>query len=93
MAVQSFSFAAAVIRVESLSGLEDLLSIEPAFSEFQKTLFSQASVGLERGVQSNEVNEKPDTGILLFLARPSPHFLLKPVQKCIEWLIHSPPHG
>uniref|UniRef100_A0A4W5MB00 HEAT repeat-containing protein 1 n=1 Tax=Hucho hucho TaxID=62062 RepID=A0A4W5MB00_9TELE len=70
------------------TGLEELLGIEPAFSEFQETLFSQASVGLERSVQSKEVNKKLDAGISLFLTRLSPYFLLKPAQKCIEWLVH-----
>lgn len=70
------------------TGLEELLGIEPAFSEFQDTLFSHASMTLERSVQAKEVNEKLDVGISLFLTRLSPYFLLKPAQKCIEWLIH-----
>ncbi|KAJ8404760.1 hypothetical protein AAFF_G00331470 [Aldrovandia affinis] len=70
------------------TGLEELLGIEPLFEEFQKTLFSQASMSLERSVQSKEVNQKLDEGISLFLTRLSPYFLLKPAQKCLEWLIH-----
>uniref|UniRef100_A0A8C9SM77 HEAT repeat-containing protein 1 n=1 Tax=Scleropages formosus TaxID=113540 RepID=A0A8C9SM77_SCLFO len=70
------------------TGLEELLGIESAFEEFQETLFSQASKGLERSVQTKEVNQKLDASISLFLTRLSPYFLLKPAQKCIEWLIH-----
>ncbi|XP_070782715.1 HEAT repeat-containing protein 1 [Enoplosus armatus] len=70
------------------TGLEELLGIEPAFLEFQDTLFSRASLTLERSVQSKEVNEKLDTGISLFLTRLCPYFLLKPAHKCIEWLVH-----
>ncbi|XP_059180177.1 HEAT repeat-containing protein 1 isoform X2 [Centropristis striata] len=70
------------------TGLEELLGIEPAFLEFQDTLFSRASLTLERSVQSKEVNEKLDAGISLFLARLCPYFLLKPAHKCIEWLVH-----
>ncbi|XP_070846670.1 HEAT repeat-containing protein 1 [Chaetodon trifascialis] len=70
------------------TGLEELLGIEPAFLEFQDTLFSAASLTLERSVQSKEVNEKLDAGISLFLARLCPYFLLKPAHKCIEWLVH-----
>ncbi|XP_048843510.1 HEAT repeat-containing protein 1 isoform X2 [Brienomyrus brachyistius] len=70
------------------TGLEELLGIDLVFVEFQETLFSQASKGLERSVQSKEVNQKLDTSISLFLVRLSPYFLLKPAQKCIEWLIH-----
>uniref|UniRef100_A0A1A8RMW0 HEAT repeat-containing protein 1 n=2 Tax=Nothobranchius rachovii TaxID=451742 RepID=A0A1A8RMW0_9TELE len=70
------------------TGLEELLGIEPAFMEFQDTLFSPASMTLERSVQSKEVNEKLDAGISLFLTRLCPYFLLKPAHKCIEWLVH-----
>ncbi|XP_017294030.1 HEAT repeat-containing protein 1 isoform X2 [Kryptolebias marmoratus] len=70
------------------TGLEELLGIEPAFLEFQDTLFSPASMTLERSVQSKEVNEKLDAGISLFLTRLCPYFLLKPAHKCIEWLVH-----
>uniref|UniRef100_A0A3Q2PVN6 HEAT repeat-containing protein 1 n=1 Tax=Fundulus heteroclitus TaxID=8078 RepID=A0A3Q2PVN6_FUNHE len=70
------------------TGLEELLGIEPAFLEFQDTLFSPASLTLERSVQSKEVNEKLDAGISLFLTRLCPYFLLKPAHKCIEWLVH-----
>ncbi|XP_062234895.1 HEAT repeat-containing protein 1 isoform X2 [Platichthys flesus] len=70
------------------TGLEELLGIEPVFLEFQDTLFSRASLTLERSVQSKEVNEKLDAGISLFLTRLSPYFLLKPAHKCIEWLVH-----
>ncbi|KAM9425995.1 HEAT repeat-containing protein 1 isoform 2-T2 [Pholidichthys leucotaenia] len=70
------------------TGLEELLGIEPVFQEFQATLFSPASMTLERSVQSREVNEKLDAGISLFLTRLCPYFLLKPAHKCIEWLVH-----
>ncbi|KAI3365131.1 hypothetical protein L3Q82_010114, partial [Scortum barcoo] len=70
------------------TGLEELLGIEPAFLEFQDTLFSRASLTLERSVQSREVNEKLNEGISLFLTRLCPYFLLKPAHKCIEWLVH-----
>ncbi|XP_028332618.1 HEAT repeat-containing protein 1 [Gouania willdenowi] len=70
------------------TGLEELLGIEPLFLEFQDTLFSQSSLTLERSVHSKEVNDKLDAGIRLFLSRLCPYFLLKPAQKCLEWLIH-----
>ncbi|XP_031436234.1 HEAT repeat-containing protein 1 [Clupea harengus] len=70
------------------NGLEELLGIEPAFEEFLDTLFSNASMNLERSVQSKEVNKKLDRDIDLFLTRLSPYLLLKPSLKCIEWLLH-----
>lgn len=70
------------------TGLEELLGIETAFLEFQDTLFSSASLTMERSVQSREVNKKLDAGISLFLTRLCPYLLLKPAHKCLEWLIH-----
>ncbi|KAF7648691.1 hypothetical protein LDENG_00153150 [Lucifuga dentata] len=70
------------------TGLEELLGIEPAFLEFQDTLFSPAALTLERSVQSKEINRKLDAGISLFLARLCPYFLLRPAHKCMEWLVH-----
>ncbi|KAI1886943.1 hypothetical protein AGOR_G00200970 [Albula goreensis] len=70
------------------TGLDELLGIEPLFEEFQEILFSQASKTLERSVQTKEVNNKLDGDISLFLTRLSPYFLLKPAQKCLEWLVH-----
>ncbi|XP_076155665.1 HEAT repeat-containing protein 1 [Alosa pseudoharengus] len=70
------------------NGLQELLGIEPAFEEFLETLFSNASMDLERSVQSKEVNKKLDSDIDLFLTRLSPYFILKPALKCIEWLLH-----
>ncbi|XP_077481923.1 HEAT repeat-containing protein 1 [Stigmatopora argus] len=70
------------------TGLEELLGIEPAFQAFQDSLFSRASLTLERSVQSKDVNKKLDADISLFLTRLSPYFLLKPAHKCIEWLVH-----
>ncbi|KAM3592421.1 uncharacterized protein V6R79_018312 [Siganus canaliculatus] len=70
------------------TGLEELLGIEPSFLDFQDTLFSGASLTLERSVQSKEVNARLDAAISLFLTRLCPYFLLKPAHKCIEWLVH-----
>lgn len=70
------------------NGLEELLGIEAAFLEFQDTLFSSASLTMERSVQSKELNRKLDSSISLFLTRLCPYFLLKPAHKCLEWLIH-----
>ncbi|XP_072906670.1 HEAT repeat-containing protein 1 [Hemitrygon akajei] len=70
------------------TGLEELIGIDPSFEEFQSTLFSEASKGLERSVQTKEVNAQLNENILRFLTRLSPFFMLKPAQKCLEWLIH-----
>ncbi|XP_077201538.1 HEAT repeat-containing protein 1 [Paroedura picta] len=70
------------------TGLEELTGIDPSFEMFQATLFSQMSKGLERSVQTKAVNQQLDKNISLFLIHVSPYFMLKPAQKCLEWLIH-----
>uniref|UniRef100_A0A8C5VQD2 HEAT repeat-containing protein 1 n=1 Tax=Microcebus murinus TaxID=30608 RepID=A0A8C5VQD2_MICMU len=69
------------------TGLEELLGIDPSFEQFEAPLFSQLAKTLERSVQSKEVNKQLDENISLFLIHLSPYFLLKPAQKCLEWLI------
>ncbi|XP_053156079.1 HEAT repeat-containing protein 1 [Hemicordylus capensis] len=70
------------------TGLEELIGIDPSFETFQSKLFSQMSKGLERSVQTKSVNQQLDESISLFLIHISPYFMLKPAQKCLEWLIH-----
>lgn len=70
------------------TGLEELLSIDPAFEQFEAPLFSQLAKTLARSVQTKAVNKQLDENISLFLTHLSPYFLLKPAHKCLEWLIH-----
>uniref|UniRef100_A0A8B9TST8 HEAT repeat-containing protein 1 n=1 Tax=Anas platyrhynchos TaxID=8839 RepID=A0A8B9TST8_ANAPL len=70
------------------TGLEELMGIDPSFEVFQSSLFSPMSKGLERSVQSKAVNQQLNQNISLFLIHLSPYFMLKPAQKCLEWLIH-----
>ncbi|XP_069464033.1 HEAT repeat-containing protein 1 isoform X2 [Ambystoma mexicanum] len=70
------------------NGLEELMGIDPSFETFQATLFSYTSKSLERSVQTKAVNQQLDENISSFLTHLSPYFMLKPAQKCLEWLIH-----
>ncbi|XP_004372851.1 HEAT repeat-containing protein 1 isoform X1 [Trichechus manatus latirostris] len=70
------------------TGLEELLGLNPSFEQFEAPLFSQLAKTLERSVQTKAVNKQLDENISLFLIHLSPYFLLKPAQKCLEWLIH-----
>uniref|UniRef100_A0A4X2KD30 HEAT repeat-containing protein 1 n=1 Tax=Vombatus ursinus TaxID=29139 RepID=A0A4X2KD30_VOMUR len=70
------------------TGLEELIGIDPSFQKFESPLFSQLAKNLERSVQTKAVNKQLDENISLFLIRLSPYFMLKPAQKCLEWLIH-----
>ena len=69
------------------NGLEELISIDQSFSEFERSLFNASCKDFERTVQTNEVLEDVDEKISSFLRKLSPYFLLKPAQKCLEWLI------
>ncbi|XP_062066669.1 HEAT repeat-containing protein 1 [Lepus europaeus] len=70
------------------TGLEELLGIDPSFEQFEAPLFSQLAKTLERSIQTKAVNRQLDENISSFLIHLSPYFLLKPAQKCLEWLIH-----
>ncbi|KAM9316162.1 HEAT repeat-containing protein 1 [Gastrophryne carolinensis] len=70
------------------TGLDELMGIDPSFEAFEETLFSRTSKDLERSVQTKAVNQQLDEDISLFLTHLSPYFMLKPAQKCLEWLIH-----
>ena len=51
-------------------------------------LFSEVAADIERSVKSKEFNNKLDITIDSFFIHLSPYFLLRPAQKCIEWLLH-----
>lgn len=70
-----------------LSGLHELASLNPAFLQYEQTLFDRSSRDLVRSVESAETNAKLDKQIKRFLIHLSPHFLLQPAHKCLEWLI------
>lgn len=70
-----------------LAGLQELELINPIFSKFEDTLFSEVSQSIERSVQSTELNKKLDEQIADFLHFVSPYLLLRPAIKALEWLI------
>ncbi|XP_038616880.1 HEAT repeat-containing protein 1 [Tachyglossus aculeatus] len=70
------------------NGIEELVGIDSSFEQFEATLFSEVAKSLERSVQTQAVNTQLDETIGLFLIHLSPYFMLKPAQKCLEWLIH-----
>ncbi len=72
-----------------INGLEELISIDQSFEQFESTLFQDSCKDFERTVQTKEILEEIDNIIATFLQKLSPYFLLKPAQKCLEWLIRS----
>ena len=71
-----------------MSGLEELIIMDDVFSQFEDTLFSEASQNWERAIQTKEMNQKLDASIEEFLIHLSPKMLLRPAHKTLEWLIH-----
>ena len=71
----------------ALNGLEKLVSIDSSFVDFEDSLFSESCKGFERTIQTRDVLENVDEQVGCFLRLMSPYFLLKPAQKCLEWLI------
>ncbi|KAI8037996.1 HEAT repeat-containing protein 1 homolog [Drosophila gunungcola] len=70
-----------------LVGLQELTDFNPAFKEFQLTLFDEATLTLERSVELPEVNKLLDAAIGKFLRLLSPYLLLRPAHMAFEWLL------
>lgn len=70
-----------------LSGLHELASANPAFLQFEQTLFDRSAKDLARSVESSDANRNLDAAIRRFLVHLSPHVLLQSAHKCLEWLI------
>ncbi|XP_043640992.1 HEAT repeat-containing protein 1 homolog [Drosophila teissieri] len=70
-----------------LTGLQELTDFNPAFKEFQLTLFDEATLTLERSVELPEINRMLDAAIAKFLRLLSPYLLLRPAHMAFEWLL------
>ncbi|TPX61884.1 hypothetical protein PhCBS80983_g00809 [Powellomyces hirtus] len=83
---------AADIDIDSLfaighNALDDLATHNPAFLEFEQTLFSEKIKTFDRTLQTKEDNAKLDETISQFLRLLSPHFLVQSSFKALEWLL------
>lgn len=76
-----------VIYDIGISGLQELVQLNPAFLQFEDTLFGKTSIDLQRSVENKELNRKLDASIRKFFFHLSPYFMLQPAHKCLEWLI------
>ena len=70
-----------------LNGFEQLVSMDTSFAEFESSLFCESCRVFERSMQTKQVLETVDERVGCFLRLLSPYFLLRPAQKCLEWLI------
>lgn len=85
---EAATFERATVLDIGRSGLKDLIKINPKFEIFEMTIFSQSSLRFERAVQTQIENDQLNDIIRNFLHLISPHFLLKPAQQALEWLIN-----
>ncbi|CAO1368595.1 unnamed protein product [Diamesa hyperborea] len=70
-----------------ISGLEELITINPIFKDFESTLFERTARDLQRAVETKEVNTLLSKNIKKFIFHLSPYFMLASTHKCLEWLI------
>ncbi|KAH8305500.1 hypothetical protein KR018_012257 [Drosophila ironensis] len=68
-------------------GLQELAELNPAFKDFEMTLFDEATLTLERSVELPEVNKMLDAAIAKFLRLLSPYLSLRPAHMAFEWLL------
>lgn len=80
---QDFDF----IFDNAVNALNELIDIEPKFEIFAKTLFSDASISIDRNVQSKEENDSLDNTINGFLLLASSKWHLTPTLHATEWLV------
>ncbi|KAL1918828.1 uncharacterized protein VTP21DRAFT_2850 [Calcarisporiella thermophila] len=70
-----------------IAGLAELRELDERFAAYERTLFSESMKGVDRLLQTKQENSKLDESIETFLRQLSPHFLLNPAGKALEWLI------
>ncbi|KAK9247957.1 hypothetical protein V1506DRAFT_580237 [Lipomyces tetrasporus] len=71
----------------ALEGLRDLESIDHRFQTYEKSLFSETSISIDRHVQTPDQNAALDRAIESFLALLAPRVLLQPAVQSVEWLV------
>ena len=79
----------ATIHALGCNGLEELIRIDAGFAAFEAPLFHESCQSFERTVQTSEALAELDETLGAFLRRLSPYFLLRPAQKCLEWLLRA----
>lgn len=70
-----------------LSGLQELIEMNPVFEDFQSTLFEITAKDVQRAVETKEVNSLLNKNIKRFMFHLSPYFMIPASHKCLEWLI------
>lgn len=85
---EAANFSKEIFYQIGIDGLEELKDRNPAFNQFESTLFNIVSKDFERSVQTEEANKKLDNNIRKFLLLLSPYYLLNCAHKALEWLVY-----
>lgn len=74
----------------AISGLDELIALDPSISRYKKTFFDPSAKSFDRGMRSVEENELLDEETKRFLYHVvTPYFLLAGTHKVLEWLIYK----
>lgn len=71
----------------AINGFEELTTYNAKLAVFSRTIFSDDSRTIDRNTQTREQNDALDGKLEAFLRTAAPQFLLRPMHKCLEWLI------
>ncbi|KAJ5769817.1 uncharacterized protein N7511_001868 [Penicillium nucicola] len=68
-------------------GYQELCSLDPRFTEFERTIFSEQSKAEDRTQMNVSQNQELDTVIEAFLALVGGRLQLSPAVKAVDWLV------
>lgn len=69
------------------NGFEELVTYNHDLAPFGRTIFSDESRTIDRYTQTKEQNDKLDATLVDFVTTAAPYCLLRPMHKCLEWLV------
>ncbi|CAI6336762.1 unnamed protein product [Periconia digitata] len=68
-------------------GYRDLCALDPRFTQFSRSLFSEQSKVEDRTQMTQKENESLNGVLEAFMTMVGPRILLKPAEKALEWLV------
>lgn len=68
-------------------GFQELCALDPRFTVFERTIFSEQSKTEERGQMTAAQNQELDSVLESFLALVGGRLLLNPAVKAVDWLV------
>ncbi|KAJ9106769.1 hypothetical protein QFC19_003082 [Naganishia cerealis] len=71
----------------AISGLDEILELDPLMSEFEEELFGESTKSLDRMMLSQEANRRLDAVLERCIRRLGQWLGLKSGAKCFEWLV------